>query len=80
MARAAKRRGDAATDRFEGESTDFHERLRDAFRMLALSEPNRCVLIDASGMRLEVADQIWNVVNKRLDPATAPVAFEGVAS
>jgi hypothetical protein len=38
------------------------------------------VLIDASGMRLEVADQIWNVVNKRLDPATAPVAFEGVAS
>ena len=48
--------------------------------MLALIEPNRCVLIDASGMRLEVADQIWNVVNKRLDPATAPVALEGVAS
>lgn len=80
MARAEQRRGDAATDRFEGESMDFHERLRDAFRMLALSEPNRCVLIDASGMRLDVADQIWSVVNKRLDPATAPVAFEGLAS
>ena len=38
------------------------------------------MLIDASGMRPEVADQIWKVVNKRLDPATAPVALEGVAS
>jgi dTMP kinase len=80
MSRADKRRGDAATDRFEGESQDFHEKLRDAFRMLALSDPNRCVLIDASGARDDVAEQIWTVVNKRLDPATAPVALEGVAS
>jgi dTMP kinase len=80
LSRAEKRRGDAAGDRFESESNDFHERLRDAFRLLAMSEPNRCVLIDASGMRMEVADQIWNVVGKRLDPATAPVALEGVAS
>ncbi len=80
MSRAEKRRGDATGDRFESESKEFHEKLRDAFRMLAMIEPNRCVLIDASGPRLEVADQIWTVVNKRLDPATAPVALEGVAS
>jgi dTMP kinase len=80
LARAEKRRGEAATDRFEGESREFHERLRDAFRMLALSDPNRCVLIDASAPRDDVADQIWTVVSKRLDPATAPVALEGVAS
>ena len=80
MSRAEKRRGDGTGDRFESESKEFHDKLRDAFRMLALIEPNRCVLIDASGTRLEVADQIWNVVNKRLDPATAPVALEGVAS
>jgi dTMP kinase len=80
MSRAEKRRGDGATDRFEGESKEFHEQLRDAFRMLALSEPNRCVLIDASGTRDDVADLIWSVVNKRLDPATAPVALEGLAS
>jgi len=80
MERAEKRRGDASGDRFESEAKAFHEKLRDAFRMLPLIEPNRCVLIDASGGRLEVAEQIWNVVNKRLDPATAPMALEGAAS
>ena len=80
MERAEKRRGDATGDRFESESKEFHDKLRDAFRMLVLIEPNRCVLVDASGTRTDVADQIWNIVNKRLDPATAPVALEGVAS
>jgi dTMP kinase len=80
LSRAEKRRGDATSDRFESESKEFHEKLRDAFRMLALSDPNRCVLIDASVTRLEVADQIWAVVNQRLDPATAPVTLEGLAS
>lgn len=78
LARAEKRRGEGATDRFEGEALEFHVKLRDAFRLLALSEPDRCVLIDASGMRPTVADQIWKVVNERLDPATAPVALEGI--
>lgn len=80
LSRAEKRRGEAISDRFESESKEFHERLRDAFRMLALSDPNRCVLIDASAERSAVAEQIWTVVNKRLDPATAPVALEGIAS
>jgi dTMP kinase len=80
MARAEKRRGDTTGDRFESESKEFHEKLRDAFRMLPLIEPARCVLIDASGTRAEVGDQIWNVITTRLDPATAPIALEGLAS
>src|SRR5215470_5264450 len=40
LARATKRRGQAAPDRFENESLRFHKRLRDAFRMLALREPD----------------------------------------
>jgi dTMP kinase len=80
MTRAEKRRGDNTADRFEGETREFHEKLRDAFRVLAMSEPQRCVLIDASGSRPVVSDQIWKVVTDRLDPATAPVALEGVAS
>jgi len=80
LSRAEKRRGNAAGDRFESESKEFHQKLRDGFRMLALIEPKRCVLVDASGTRPEVADRIWDTVNKRLDPATAPVALEGVAS
>ncbi|MGH6770777.1 MAG: dTMP kinase [Xanthobacteraceae bacterium] len=78
LSRAEKRRGLDNADRFEGEGVEFHEKLRDAFRLLAVLEPNRCVLIDASGMRPTVADQIWKVVNERLDPATAPVALEGI--
>jgi dTMP kinase len=80
LARAEKRRGEGGTDRFEGEALEFHVKLRDAFRLLALSEPDRCVLIDATGMRPTVADQIWKVVNERLDPATAPVALESTAT
>jgi dTMP kinase len=80
LMRANTRRGNAEADRFEAETLEFHERLRDAYRMLALTEPNRCVLIDASDTRNTVADRIWKVVNARLDPATAPIALEDAAS
>jgi dTMP kinase len=80
LARATKRRGDATADRFESETLAFHEKLRDAFLYVGASEPNRCVLIDASAVRAEVAERIWRVVDKRLDPATAPMALEDVAS
>jgi dTMP kinase len=78
LARAAQRRGNDPSDRFESESRQFHEDLRDSFRVLAMSEPNRCVLIDASGTREAIAEQIWDVVSKRLKPATAPVALEDI--
>jgi dTMP kinase len=80
LARAEKRRGNKTADRFEGETLEFHERLRDAFRMQALCEPARSVVIDAGGPREAVSEQIWKVVRERLDPATAPVALEGMAS
>lgn len=79
MERAAKRRGGNGADRFENEATTFHEKLRDGFLMLAASEPERCVLIDATASRDEVAEQIWRVVNERFDPATAPALLEGAA-
>jgi dTMP kinase len=80
LARASARRGDGIADRFERESVEFHEKLRDAFRLLALSEPERCVLIDANAPSAAVAERIWKVVSERLDPATAPVAMGDVAS
>ena len=80
LERARKRRGEAGADRFEGESLEFHEKLRDAYLHLAASEPNRCVLIDAREPQAAVAARIWDTVAKRLDPATAPVTLEDVAS
>jgi len=79
MQRAAKRRGDNGADRFENEALAFHEKLRDGFLMLAASEPERCVLIDATVPKEDVAEQIWRIVSHRLDPATAPVRLEGAS-
>ena len=76
LARAKSRRGDAQTDRFESEDFSFHERLRDAFRQLAISEPERCVLIDASEPKDHVTDQIWEAVSRRLAPVAVPLDIE----
>ena len=80
LARAQARRGDEEADRFERESVAFHEKLRDAFRLLALSEPDRCVLIDASAPSATVAERVWKMITDRLDPATAPIALGDMAS
>jgi dTMP kinase len=80
LARANARRGNAEVDRFESEDIAFHERLRDAYRQLSVSEPDRCVLIDASETPERVAERVWSTVTRRLDPATAPLAIEETGS
>jgi dTMP kinase len=80
LERASKRRGAAGADRFEGEALEFHEKLRDAYLHLAACETDRCVLMDAREPQGAVAARIWDTVAKRLDPATAPVTLEDVAS
>ncbi|MET0867688.1 MAG: dTMP kinase [Pseudorhodoplanes sp.] len=79
LARAQARRGDAQSDRFESETLEFHERLREAYRQLAISEPERCVLIDAGEAPERVTERIWAVVNRKLDPAMAPLVLDEVA-
>ena len=64
MRRAAARRGKDGADRFEAEALAFHEKLRDGFLTLAANEPDRCVLIDATLPKEEVAEQIWRVVTE----------------
>jgi dTMP kinase len=80
LERAELRRGSSAPDRFEGEKVDFHEQLRQAYLGLAATAPERCVIIDASGTKDEIAKRVWAAVNARLDPAMAPMSFENVAS
>ena len=71
LARAAKRRGAGAADRFESEGFAFHETLRRAFLNIARGEPRRCAVIDASEGEDTVAAAIWSAVEGRLDPANA---------
>jgi dTMP kinase len=76
LARAQARRGNGEVDRFESEDLAFHERLREAYHQLAIEEPERCVLIDATQSPDEVSEAIWAVVSRKLDPATAPLVIE----
>jgi dTMP kinase len=80
LARANKRRGSGDIDRFELEELAFHEGLREAYRLVALMEPNRCVMMDATEPKQKVAELIWKAVNDRLHPATAPVSLQDAAS
>jgi dTMP kinase len=66
MQRAAARRGQGAPDRFEAESVQFHQELREAYRQIAEEEPQRCVLIDASAAPDEVAAKIWTALRDHL--------------
>jgi len=74
IARAKSRRGQDAADRFEAESTEFHERLRQAYTALAAEEPERCVVIDGRAPREVVAEDIWSTVRERLHPETIGIA------
>jgi dTMP kinase len=79
LARAAERRGAGEADRFEQEAIEFHTKLRAAYREIATSNPERCVVIDAQLPKEKVAERIWAIVNERLDPTMAPIAVEDMA-
>jgi dTMP kinase len=66
LVRAAARRGASGPDRFEAEALAFHRRLRTGFLAIAEAEPGRCVVVDAEARESEVAERIWQAVEKRL--------------
>ena len=52
-------------DRFERMDGLFHERLRQAFLIIAEEAPNRCVVIDGTGPVDDVAEAVWQAVTER---------------
>ncbi|PKQ07309.1 MAG: dTMP kinase [Alphaproteobacteria bacterium HGW-Alphaproteobacteria-11] len=68
LARARSRQGqdNSVEDRYERMGTEFHARLRQAFLNIAENEPERCVVIDASGTEEAVAAAIWKTAESRL--------------
>jgi dTMP kinase len=56
----------ASVDRFETEQRDFFERVREAYLERARQEPNRIVVVDASGSREVVSETIRNSLNSIL--------------
>ena len=53
-------------DRIEREHLEFYRRVYQGFQVLAASEPQRIVRIDAEGSLEEVANRIWSEVECRL--------------
>ena len=79
LARAKHRRGAGAVDRFEAESVEYHENLRQAYLALAEKEPKRCVVIDGRAPRDVVAERIWTAVAHHLHPGLERLAAETAA-
>jgi dTMP kinase len=63
LSRVVRRAGLEA--RFERMSLSFHERLRQGFLEIAAREPDRCVVIDASGAEDRVAERVSAAVEAR---------------
>ena len=59
-----RRRGDL--DRFEKEAVEFHHRVRRHYLDIARREPERCVLIDATGSPEEVGRRLRGAASARL--------------
>jgi dTMP kinase len=79
LARAKSRRGTGAADRFESESVEYHEHLRQAFLALGKFEQKRIVVVDGRAPRDVVAERIWMAVSERLLAGQSTRAVEPVA-
>jgi dTMP kinase len=62
-------------DRIEGESAEFHERVREMFLRLAASDPDRYLVVDAR----RSPDEIEAVVRERLEPLLGGAVRRGGA-
>jgi len=66
LSRTRLRRGAAAVDRFEGEATAFHERVRQGFLALAREDSRRIRVIDATRPPEDVHREIFNAATQAL--------------
>jgi dTMP kinase len=72
LKRANARRGDETPDRFEKETLAVHQRRREAFLAIARSEPERCIVIDASEEPDAVENAVTSAVFAALEARTEP--------
>lgn len=60
----ARKRGGSET-RYEAFDRSFHEALRRAYRVIAEKNPDRCIVVDSTGMPDDVAAVVWSLVAAR---------------
>ena len=66
LSRARQREGSKPSEqsRFEEEAMDFHQRVREAYRSLAATYPQRIRVVDASGTMEQVQERVLAVLKK----------------
>ncbi|MGI9119384.1 MAG: dTMP kinase [Acidimicrobiales bacterium] len=65
-AATAGARREGRLDRLEAAGADFHQRVTEGYAALAAADPDRWVVVDASGDRDSVAERVWEAVVGRL--------------
>ena len=60
------RKGEKNKDRFETESSKFHKRVREGYKKLAETEPERWLVVDATQSKETIAGIIWQRVSRLL--------------
>jgi dTMP kinase len=67
LARAVARvGGEVSADRFEREELAFHQRIRSGFLAMAMQEPQRFRVIDASPSAIVVAERVREILDQEL--------------
>ncbi len=61
-AERAHARDTDGSDRIGGRSGDYHHKVDTAFRLIAIEEPERVVLVDASGSEGEVTQRLLDAI------------------
>lgn len=56
---------DDAWGRFEAETLEFHQKVREGYHLLAQREPERVILVDASGTPEEVFKKVKRILRNR---------------
>lgn len=76
LSRSTKRLGTGANaeSRFENKGKEFHYNIRQGFLTIAEAEPNRCVVVDASGSMEDVHRKILAAVAEKLNQHTKGAA------
>jgi dTMP kinase len=61
-AERARARDTDGSDRIGGRSGEYHHKVETAFRLIAIEEPERVVLVDASGSEGEVTERLLGAI------------------
>jgi dTMP kinase len=65
-AERARARDTDGSDRIGGRSGDYHHKVETAFRLIAIEEPERVLLVDASGSQDEVTARLLDAITDLL--------------